>query len=85
MVTGEAREADARRLAVAVLLAAVDGRDQDLPGLLADADGDTLAVAVGGMALAVAAAVGEVPPERRAAIREHLAAWALDMAAWPTG
>jgi hypothetical protein len=76
-------EADARRLATAVLLAAVDGRDQDLHQLLSDADRDVLAVAVGGLAIAVSAALGEVPPERRATIREGLSAWALEMAAWP--
>jgi hypothetical protein len=74
-VTDEARAAEARRVAVAVILAAVDGRDQDLHELVADADRDMLAVAVGGMALAIVDALSEVPPERRAVIRQHLAAW----------
>ncbi len=82
-MTDQARAAEARRLAVAAMLAAADGRDEDLHELLADADRDKLAVAVGGLALAVGAALGEVPPVRRAAVREHLATWALDLAAWP--
>ncbi len=108
-MTGEAQSAGACRLAVAVLLAGVDGRDQDLPELLAgadrdtlavavrglalavgdlhdlltDADRDTLAIAVGGLALAVGLVLGEVPAERRAAIREQLSAWALNLAGRP--
>ena len=70
-------------MAVAVVLAAVDGRDQDLHELLADADRDTLAIAVGGLALAVGQVLGEVPPERRAAWREQLSAWALNLAGRP--
>ena len=82
-MTDAARAAEVRRLAVAVMLAAVDGRDQDLHELLADADRDTLAIAVGGLALAVGGVLGEVPAERWAAIREELSAWALNLAAWP--
>lgn len=70
-------------MAVAVVLAAADGRDQDLHELLADADRDTLAIAVGGLALAVGQVLGEVSAERRAAIREQLAAWALNLAGRP--
>jgi hypothetical protein len=84
-VSAQAEAAEARRTAIAVLLAAIDGRDSDLHDLLADADCDTLAVAVGGMAIAVSAAFGEVPPGRRAALREYLAGCALDMAGWPAG
>lgn len=65
---------EARRLAVATMLAAVDGRDQDLHELLEDADRDALAVAVGGLALAVFAAFSELQPERRATLRGYLAA-----------
>jgi len=46
---------------------------------LADADRDTLLIAVGGLAIAVGAALGEVHPERRAALREALAGCALTM------
>jgi hypothetical protein len=77
---GQAQEAEARRVAVAVILAAIDGRDNDLPQLLADADRDTLVVAVGGLAIAVGAALGEVHPDRRAELREGLAGCALTMA-----
>lgn len=82
-MTGEARAAEARRLAVAVSLAAIDGRDQDLHELLADADRDMLAVAVGGLAIMASAVLGEVPAERRAAVREHMSAWALNLAGRP--
>jgi hypothetical protein len=82
-VTSKASAAEARRMAVAVVLAAADGRNQDLHQLLADADRDTLAIAVGGLALAVGAVLGEVPAERRAAIRGHLSAWALNLAGRP--
>jgi hypothetical protein len=73
---------DARRLAVAVLLAAVDGRDDDLHALLADADHAELAVAVAGLALAFGALMGEVPTDRRPVIRDYLAGRALDLVAW---
>jgi len=73
-VTDESKAAEARRVAVAAVLAAIDGRDQDLHDLLADADRDTLAIAIGGMALAVSAALGEVPLERRAVMCEQLSA-----------
>jgi hypothetical protein len=73
---------DARRLAVAVLLAAVDGRDDDLHALLAGADHAELAVAIGGLALAFGALMGEVPPDRRPLIRDYLAGRALDLVAW---
>lgn len=72
--------AEARRLAVAALLLALDGRHTDLPELLADADRGTLVVVVGGLAIAVGAALGEVHPDRRAALREGLADCALTMA-----
>ncbi|HZP26679.1 MAG TPA: hypothetical protein VFB90_06490 [Dehalococcoidia bacterium] len=75
-----AHEVEARRLALAVLLAAIDGRDEDLAALVAEAGRDELAVAVGGLAIAVGAALGEVPPERRAALRHGLAEHALDVA-----
>ena len=68
-----ASAAEARRVATAAMLAAVDGRDQDLHELLDDADRDTLAVAVGGLALAVGAAFSELRPKRRAALRGYLA------------
>ena len=71
---------EARRVAVAVILAALDGRDDDLCVLLADADWDVLALAVGGLALAVGAMAGELPPEKRAQIREMMARHALTMA-----
>ena len=70
-------------MAVAVMLAAIDGRDQDLCDLLAGADQAVLAIAVGGLALAVGAAFAELPPERRAEIRGGLADQALAMAGWP--
>jgi hypothetical protein len=73
-VTGQARAAEARRLAVATMLAVIDGRDRDLHELLDDANRDTLAVAVGGLALAVGAAFSELAPERRVALRGGLAA-----------
>ena len=73
--------AEVRQLAIGVILAAVDRRDADMHALLADADGETLSVAVGGLALAVAAALGELPEERRAVIREYMASWALEVAA----
>jgi hypothetical protein len=76
----EAQASEARRTALAVMLAVIDGRDSDLPQLLADADRDTLTIAVGGLAIAVGAALGELHPDRRAEIREYLAAWALRMA-----
>lgn len=69
----EPQPAEAGRLAVAAMLAAVDGRQQDLHELLIEASQDTLAVAVGGLALAVGAAFAELRPERRAALREGLA------------
>ena len=72
--------AEARRAAVAVILAALDGRHDDLHILLADAGREELAIAVGGMALAVGAMSGELPPERRAEIREQLAHHALTVA-----
>jgi hypothetical protein len=77
--------AEVRGLAMGVILAAVDARDADMHVLLADADRETLSVAVGGLALAVSAVLGEVPEERRAVIREHLAGWALEAAARPRG
>ena len=64
-------------------LAAIDGRDQDLHDLLADADRDTLEIAVGGLTLLVAAALAQVPPEREAEIRGWLADRALTIAGWP--
>lgn len=70
----------ARRTAVAVLLAALDGRSDDLCALLAVAGREELQLAVGGLAIAVGAMAGEVPPERRAEIREQMAAHALSVA-----
>jgi hypothetical protein len=84
-VTTQASAAEARRLVVAVVLAAIDQRDEDLHELLADADREMMTVAVGGLAIAVGAVLGEVSPERRAEIREYLAGCALGMAAWPEG
>lgn len=75
--------ADARRLAIAVMLAAVDQRDDDMHALLADADRAELAIAVGGLALMVAAVVEAVPSATRPSIREYLSARAMEMAAWP--
>ena len=72
--------AEARRVVTAVILAALDGRDDDLNFLLTAADRDTLAVAVGGMAIAVGAMSGELSPERRADLREMMAAHALTVA-----
>lgn len=71
---------EARRTAVAVLLAALDGRGDDLAVLVDGATPEELALAVGGMAIAVGAMSGEVSPERRAAIREMLAGHALTVA-----
>jgi hypothetical protein len=82
-VTGEDQAAAARRLVLGVMLAVLDGRDEDVHQLLAGADRDTLAVAVGGVLLLAGAVLGEVPPERRAAVREHLADRAVTVAGWP--
>ena len=72
--------AEARRVAVAVLLAALDGRDDDVAILLADASREVLAIAGAGLALAVGAMSGELTPERRAEIREMMGAHALTVA-----
>ena len=82
-MTSEARAAEARRLVLGVSLAVLDGRDDDVHQLLADADRDMLAVAVGGVLLMAGAVLGELPAERRAAVREHLASRAVAMAGWP--
>lgn len=66
-----------------MMLAVLDGRDDDVHQLLADADRDMLAVAVGGVLLLAGAVVGEMPPERRAAVREHMASRAVTVAGWP--
>jgi hypothetical protein len=79
----QAREAEARRLVTGVMLAILDGRDDDVHQLLEDAEPDMLRVAVGGVLLLAGAAVGEAPPERRAAIREYLASRAVTLAGWP--
>lgn len=65
---------EARHLALSTILAAVDGRDHDLHELVDDADRDSLAVAVGGLALAVSDVISVLSPGRRAALRGHLAA-----------
>jgi hypothetical protein len=82
-VTGEDQAAAARRLVLGVMLAVLDGRDDDVHQLLAGADRDMLAVAVGGVLLLAGAVLGEVPLERRAAVREHLASRAVTVAGWP--
>jgi hypothetical protein len=82
-VTGEAGAPEARRLVLGVMLAVLDGRDDDVHQLLAGADRDMLAVAVGGVLLLAGAVLAEVPPERRAAVREHLANRAVTVAGWP--
>jgi hypothetical protein len=79
----DSHETEARRLAVAVMLAAIDQRDDDLTALLVNASREELQIAVGGLALAIGAVVGSEPPQKQAAIREHLAAQAMEMAAWP--
>jgi len=79
----QAREAEARRLVTGVMLAVLDGRDDDVHQLLADADRDMLAVAVGGVLLLAGAALAEVPPKRRTDFREHMASRAVTMAGWP--
>ena len=82
-MTDTAQEGEGGRVAVAVMLAAIDDRDDDLCALVAGADKDTLNVAVTGLALAVRLALSEAPADRRAFVRGYLAELALDAAAWP--
>lgn len=72
--------AEIRQLTAGTLIAACDGRDADIPMLLADADRDALIVAAAGLAIAVSAVMGELSEERRAALREQFGGWALDAA-----
>lgn len=72
--------AEVRRFAIGVILAAADGRAEDMHLMLADADRDTLAVAVGGVAIALEHVLEELPAPRRAQLREQFGAWALEAA-----
>lgn len=71
---------EARRVAVAVLLAALDGRNYDVAILLADASREVLAIAAAGLALATGAMASELTPERRSEIRTMMGAHALTVA-----
>ncbi len=72
MVTG-AQAAEARRLAVAAMLLALDDRHRDIPILLADTDQETLVVATGGLAILAATIVQTAPAEAQSALRADLA------------
>ena len=78
----QAQAAEARRLAVAAMVTVLDGRYADLPQLLADADHETLVVAVGGVAILAATLAEVTPAEGRTALRAQLADYALEMAGW---
>ena len=71
---------EVRQLAIGVLIAAADDRLEDVAVLLADADPMALAVAAGGLALAVGAVLAELPEERRAVLREQFGMLALGAA-----
>jgi hypothetical protein len=75
--------AEGRRVAVGAILAAIDGRDDDLYLLLAGADRDTLNVAVAGLAIVIRLALEEAPAKRRAFVRDYVAGCAIDAAARP--
>jgi hypothetical protein len=81
-VSSRAQETEARRLAVAAMLSALDGRHTDIPALLADADHDTLVTAAGGLAILAATIARYGSPEWRAALREQLADCAMTIAIW---
>jgi hypothetical protein len=81
-VSSRAQEAEARRLAVAAMLAALDGRGTDIPALLADADHDTLVTAAGGLAILAATIAHTASAEWQATLREQLADVAMTMAGW---
>jgi hypothetical protein len=73
---------EARQLAVAAMLAALDERQADIPALLAGADHETLVVAAGGLAILAATIAQTAPAEWQATLRGQLADCALSMATW---
>ena len=81
-MSSRAREAEGRRVAVAAMIAALDGRHTDIPALLAGADHETLAIAAGGLAILAGTIAQTAPPEWQATLREQLAGCAMTMAAW---
>jgi hypothetical protein len=72
-------EVDGRRVALAAMLIALDGREKELPDLLAEADRETLIIAIGGVGIMVSTLVQVVPAEVQAEVRERLVASALEM------
>ncbi len=81
LVSDAAQAAEARRLAVVAMLAALDDRHKDLPALLADADRETLVIVIGGLVILASTIVWTPPADSQAALREQLADCALAMAA----